>query len=174
MSTVLGIACAGGVVIAGDRVVARAGRVRSRSRRHVHDLGAVGVGVVCDDVEGFVDRLDADVRSYRTERGPLGIDALARLAGDRAADFDATVLVTAPDDDDRPALRAVDPDGGVTAERVAAIGSGAALALGSLEAGHDPTAALDDADGLARRTLAAVAERDPGTGGPIDTYRLPA
>ncbi|WP_251342302.1 hypothetical protein [Haloplanus halophilus] len=174
MSTVVGVACAGGVVLAGDRLVVADGRVRSRSRRHVLDFGSVGAAVVCGDVEGFVDRLDADVRSYRTERGDLRVDAFARLAADAADAFGASVLVAARDADGTPALRSVAPDGSVTEDRLAAFGSGAAVALGGLEAGHDPEASLDDAAALAGDAIAAAAERDAGTGADVDTYRLSA
>jgi proteasome beta subunit len=172
MSTVVGIACAGGVVLAGDRVVASAGRVRSRSRRHVHDLDGAGVGVVCDDVSGFVARLEGDVRSYRTERGRLALDTLARLAAERVPAFGATALVTAPVDD-RPGLRSIDAGGGVTDEPFATIGSGAGVALGSLEAGYDAVATLDDAEALAREAFETTAARDAGTGTLEDVYRLP-
>jgi len=173
MSTVVGVACPAGVVLAGDRVVASGGRIRSRSRRHVLDFDRVGAAVVCGDVPAVADRLDAEIRSYRTERGRLRIDAAARLVADVATDFDASVLVTAPDDAGVPHLRSIDPGGGVTGESLAALGSGAALALGVLEAGHDP-GSLDDAAALARDAIAAAAERDPGTGTDVDIYRLPA
>jgi len=171
MSTVLGVSCAGGAVLAGDRVATADGHVRSRSRRHVYDFGSVGAAVV-GDVDGFAARLESDVRAYRTERGTLDIEPFARLASDLTDAFDAAVLLAAPDDD-RPALRAVAVDGGVTDDDVAAFGSGAAVALGALEAGHDSDATLDDAETLCREALAAAAERDAGTGATVDVYRLP-
>jgi proteasome beta subunit len=174
MSTVLAVSCAGGVVLAGDRVVASGGHVRSRSRRHIFDFGRVGAGVVGADVDGFADRLESEIRTYRTERGDLDIEPFARMASDLAAEFDAAVLVAARDGDGRPALRAVSPDGGVTADDVAAFGSGASVALGALEAGHDPDATLDEASALARDALSAAAERDAGTGSEYDRYRLSA
>ena len=174
MSTVLGVSCAGGVVLVGDRVVANGGHVRSRSRRHVFDFGRVGVGVVGADVDGFVDRLEGELRTYRTERGDLDIEPFARVASDLAPEFDAAVLLAARDADGRPALRAVATDGGVTADDVAAFGSGASVALGALEAGHDPDATLDEAAALAHDALSAAAERDAGTGIELDSYRLSA
>jgi proteasome beta subunit len=173
MSTVLGVTCAGGVVLAGDRVVATGGQVRSRSRRHVFDLGRAGVAVVGADVDRFADRLDGEVRAYRTERGSLGIDPFARLASDLAAAFDVSAVLAAPDDGG-VGLRAVTPDGGVTTDEMSAFGSGASVALGVLEAGHDPDATLDAVTTLVRDALSTAAERDAGTGTEIDSYRLPA
>ena len=172
MSTVIGVTSAGGVAIVGDRVVASGGHVRSRSRQHVFDAGRVGFAVVAADVGGVADRLSSEIRAYRTERGDLDIDPLARMASDLAAEFDATLLLAARDDDGRPALRAVAADGGVTADDVAAFGSGASVALGVLEAGHDPDATLDEAATLGRDALSAAAERDAGTGTDLDSYRL--
>ena len=173
MSTVLGVACAGGVVLAGDRVAVSQGQVRSRSRRHVFDFGRVGAAVMAADVDGFADRLAGDVRAYRTERGDLGIDPFTRLASDLADEFDASTVLAAPGDDG-PCLRGVTADGGVTTDDVAAFGSGASVALGALEAGHDPDATLDETTALARDALSAAAERDAGTGTEFDVYRLPA
>ncbi|WP_049937516.1 Ntn hydrolase family protein [Haloplanus natans] len=172
MSTVLGVACAGGVVLAGDRVAVYRGQVRSRSRRHVFDFGRAGAAVVAADVDGFADRLAGDVRAYRTERGDLGIDPFTRLASDLADEFDASVVLAAADGG--PCLRAVTANGGVATDDVAAFGSGTSVVLGALEAGHDPDATLDEATTLARDALSAAAERDAGTGTEFDVYRLPA
>jgi len=173
MSTVLGVTCAGGVVLAGDRVAVTGGRVRSRSRRHVFDFGGVGAAVVGGDVDGFADRLESEVRTYRTECGDLDLDPFVRMASDLAAEFDASALLAARDDG-RPALRAITVGGGVTGDDVAAFGSGASVVLGALEAGHDSDATLDEATTLVRDALSAAAERDAGTGGDIDVYRLSA
>jgi proteasome beta subunit len=174
MSTVVGVACAGGVVLVADRLVVSDGRVRSRSHRHVFDLGAVGAAAAGAPgaVDGFADRLDAAVREYRTERGRIGPEPLSRVAADLAAEFGVSALVTARDGGGHPRLRSLSPAGGITDEDVAAAGSGASVALGVLESGHDPGASLDAAATLAREALAAAAERDAGTGPEIDVYRL--
>lgn len=172
MSTVLGVACADGVVLAGDRIAVTDGHVRSRSRQHVFDFDGVGTAVVGTDVDGFADHLDGELRAYRTERGTIRIDPVARLASDLAAEFGVSAVVAARDDDDQPQLRSVTSDGGVTDDDLVAFGSGAAVALGTLEASHDPEATLDDAAALAREALSAAAERDAGTGDEHDLYRL--
>ncbi|WP_435067782.1 hypothetical protein [Haloplanus sp. C73] len=173
MSTILGLSVAGGVALAGDRVVTSGGHVRG-TRTHVFDFDTLGVAAVGDDVDGFVDRLENEIRSYRTERGPVRIIPFARMASDLAAEFDVSALVAAPDESGDPCLRSVAADGSVTDDAVAAFGSGTSLALGALEAGHDPDATLDAAVTLARDALASAAERDPGTGDDVDVYRLSA
>jgi proteasome beta subunit len=173
MSTVLGVASAGGVVLAGDRVAVADGYVRSRDRQHVFDFGRVGAAVVGADVDGFADRLESDVRAYRTERGDVRIEPLARMASDLAVEFDVSSVV-AGRDDGVPNLRAVAADGSLTDDDVSAFGSGASVALGVLDAGYDAAATLDEATTLARDALAAAAERHPGTGTDLDLYRLSA
>jgi proteasome beta subunit len=174
MSTVVGLACADGVVLAGDRVAVTDGQVRSRTRQHVFEFEDVGAAVVGSDVDGFVARLDGEVRTYRTGRGTVRIDPFARMASDLAAEFDVEGVLAGRDDDDRPRLRSLGTDGGVTDDDVAAFGSGASVALGALEADRDPDATLDVAETLARDALSAAAERDAGTGDEFDTFRLPA
>jgi proteasome beta subunit len=137
----------------------------------VFDFGPVGAAVVGADVDGFADRLEGDVRAYRTERGDVRIDPLARMASDLAVEFDVSGVVAA---DDGPHLRAVTADGSLTDDDVSAFGSGASVALGALEAGYDAAATLDEATTLVRGALTAAAERDPGTGTDLDLYRLSA
>ncbi|SEA23341.1 proteasome beta subunit [Haloplanus vescus] len=173
MSTVLGLACVDGVVLAGDRLHATDGHVRG-TRRHVFEFDSVGVAAVGDDVDGFVDRLEAECRSYRTDRGAVRIVPFARMASDLAAEFGVSALVAAPDEAGTPRLRAVASDGSVTDDDVAAFGSGASLALGALEASHDPESTLDAAVTLARDALDSAATRDAGTGDEVDLLRLPA
>jgi proteasome beta subunit len=174
MGTVVGVTCADGVVIVGDRVVTRGSRIRSRSHPHVFDFRAVGVAAVGDvsGVDEFADRLDGGIRRYRTERGAVGIDPLARLAADLAAEFGVSALAAARDDAGQPCLRSLDAEGGVTGDELVAHGSGASVALGALEAAHDPDAGLTAAETSARDALVATAERDPGTGTELDVYRL--
>jgi proteasome beta subunit len=174
MSTVIGVACTDGVLLAGDRVVAADGRIRSRERRHVFDFGSVGVAAVGRDVDGFADRLDADLRSYRMDRGTVGIGPLSRIAADLAAEFDAAGVLAARDDHGRPRLRSVGEDGSLTDDALAAFGDGAPVVLGALEAGYDPDASLDAVATLVDDAFAAAAERDGGTGTELDRYRLSA
>jgi len=174
MGTVLGVSCAGGVVLAGDRVAAVDGHVRSRSRQYVFEFGRVGVAVVGADVDAFADRLDGAIRTYRTERGELRADPLTRMASDLAAEFGVSGVVAGYDDAGAPTPRSIAADGRSTDDALAAFGSGASVALGALEAGYDPDAEIDAAETLARDALRAAAERDAGTGTDVDTHRLPA
>ena len=169
MATIVGIECADGVLLAGDRTLATDGTIRSTDKRHVFDFGAVGAAGAVDT---FSRELEAEIRQYRTERSePVRVDPLARMASSLSSRTGAEAIVAAPDADGAPRLRVVYDDGSVVDDDRGALGSGAALALGQLDAAGDLT--LADAADLVEDLFAAVAERDPGTGTDVDVYRLP-
>jgi proteasome beta subunit len=172
MATIVGIECVDGVLLAGDRTLATDGTIRSTDKRHVFDHGAVGAAAVGEAgaLDTFSRELESDVRRYRTERSvPVRIDPLARMASSLSARTGAEALVAAPDADGTPRLRVVYADGSVVDDDRGALGSGAALALGQLDAAGELT--LADAADLVDDLFAAVAERDPATGTDVDVYR---
>ena len=174
MSTVLGIECAGGTVLAGDRTRAEGGTVTSKRVRHVFDFGDAGVAAVGNDVDAFARQLESELDAYRTERDEeIRIDPLERIAADVLGDVSRLdgAIVSARDEDGRARLREIGPRGEATPQERVAVGSGAQLAYGQLEAA-DLDVGLDAAASLARDILATVAERDGGTGGEIDLWRL--
>jgi proteasome beta subunit len=172
MSTIVGIRCRDGVVLAGDRLLVRNGRVESRNRQHVFDLdGGVGAAAIGSDVDRFVDRLESELRSYRLERGAVSLAAVERLAGEIADETGHEAIVAAPDDEGAT-VRGVYADGATLADPPAALGSGASLALGGLEAADPSTMSLSDAESFVRDLFESVAERDPGTGAGTDVWTL--
>ena len=190
MATIVGVRCRDGVVLAGDRLRVRDGRVESRNRQHVFDFDldgdAVGGAAVGPDVGRFADRLGSELRSYRLERGPVPLAAVERIGSDVASETGSEAIVAARDrdrdhdeDEDgdgngngRAALRAVYPDGSTLSDSPAVFGSGASLALGQLEAADLDAMSVDDCESFLRETFGAVAERDPGTGEAVDVWTL--
>jgi proteasome beta subunit len=175
MATIVGIECADGVLLAGDRTLTTDGTVRSTDKRHVFDYGAVGAAAAGEAgaLDTFSRELAAEIREYRTERSvPVRIDPLARMASSLSASTGTEALVAAPDAGGAPRLRVVYADGSVVDDDRGALGSGAALALGQLDAAGEVT--LAGAADLVDDLFAAVAERDPGTGTDVDVYRLAA
>jgi proteasome beta subunit len=172
MATIVGVRCRDGVVVAGDRVLVRDGRIASRSRQHVFDLDDVGVAAVGSDVDRFVDRLDGDLRSYRLERGSVSFEALERLASDIASETATTAVVSTYDESGEVALRSLAPDGSTLSDPPMALGSGASLALGQLEAADLDSLSVSEGESFARDLFESVAERDPGTGDEIDCWTL--
>lgn len=174
MSTIIGIECADGAVLAGDTADVSGGSVRSTSKERVFDLGDYGAAAVgaSGSIDAFERRLDTERRQYETEQaGELTVETLARRAADVADDEGVDVLVCARDEDGTARIRAVARDGGVTDDPYAAFGTGAPMAMGQLETA-DRDVDLDEAEALVREILSAVEARDAETDGDVDVYRL--
>lgn len=171
VATIVAVDCSDGVLLAGDRVVVRGGRVVG-SRRHVFafdDSGAgIGAAAVGEDPNDFHRRLDVALREYASERGEPTVDAVARMAADVAAEPGVEVLVAARDGSGTARVRSVSE--GVHEERTAAFGSGASTVGGHLEAIGEVD--LDVAGSEVRAAFQAAAARDPGTGEELDVWRL--
>ena len=178
MATIVGVRCRDGIVLAGDRLQVRDGRVESRNRQHVFDFDldgdAVGGAAVGSDVDRFADRFGGELRSYRLERGPVPLAAVERIGSDVASETEHEAIVAARDHDEdgRAALRALYPDGSTLSDSPAVFGSGPSLALGQLEAADLDAMSVDDGGSFLQETFGAVAERDPGTGEEVDVWTL--
>lgn len=173
MSTIAALRCRDGVVVAGDRLVVRDGRVESRNRRHVLDVASdVGAAAVGRDVTRFADRLTGELRTYRFEREAVSLEALERVASDVGRDTGVEALVAARDADGRAALRAVSADGSTLSDSPMAFGSGTPFVLGALEAVDAASTSLPAAETFVREAFDSAAERDPGTGSEVDVWTL--
>ena len=173
MSTIAGVECAGGAVLAADRTVARGGSVASREKERTFDLDGCGAVALGDDVDAFGRELENEVRSYTTDRGDeMRMTPFASVASDLAESHGVEAILAARDGDGVARIRAVDASGGVVEDPVAARGSGAAFALGQLEGLDAADLSLDEAVTEVTGLFAAVAERDAETGDEIDVYSL--
>ncbi|WP_152042917.1 20S proteasome subunit A/B [Salinigranum salinum] len=181
MATIVGLRCRDGVVLAGDRVLVRDGRIESRNRRHVFDFDDVGAAAVGSDVDRFADRLAGELRSYRLDRGSVSVAVLERLASELASGTGMEAVVAGRDRDDegerengtgRAALRGVYADGSTLGDPPMALGSGASLALGQLEAADLDSMSVAEAETFVHDLFETVAERDPGTGAETDVWTL--
>lgn len=174
MGTVVAIETTGGAAIAGDRLATRGGTVTSGSAERVFDLDAVGAGAVGEegDVDAFRRRLDAELRSERMERHrEIDVEVLARIAAEIAGDVGVEAVVATRDEEGVARIRQIGPDGSVLPGPVVALGSGAPIALGRLEAA-DRDRDLDATEELVRETVETVAERDADTGEVVDRWSL--
>lgn len=173
MGTAIGFECAGGAVLAADRVVTRGGSVLSRSTQKLFPFDTVGTAGVGnrDGLDRFEREFDAEIRSYRTKRGDLTGDAVIGMASRVAAEAGIDVLVVARETGEAH-LHTIGADGSALGEAYDAIGTGAQLALGQLES-LDRDIALSTAASTAEEVLATVSKRDPATGEDADIWQLP-
>ena len=172
MSTIVGVECASGALLAADTALVRDERIQSTSKRRVFDFDDCGAAAAGDDVDEFGRRLDAEIREYRTANDePPSLDRLARIAASIAEETGVEAVVAARDGEGVARVRTIGRDGGVVDDPYAARGTGAESALGQLEAA-DLDVDLDAAEATVRDVLSAVAERDPETDGDVDVFRI--
>lgn len=169
----MGVAADGGAVLGADRLTTEGETVTGESFRRLAVLDGAGAVAVGDpgSVEAFHRRVEREVRDHRTREGETpGVERLARVAADAAAETGVEAIVAARGDAGA-VVRAVAPDGAVLEDRVVAFGTGAAVALGRLE-GVAGDADLDVAEEAVRAALSRAADRDAGTGADVDVWRL--
>jgi len=170
MPTVIAFEAAEGVVVAADRAVIRDNTVASTSAERVLDFEDCG-GAVVDDPKTVRRELDAKLRSYCTEHGQSPtIEPFTRMVEAVAGDVGTDAAVAARDSDGTAELRAVYADGSVLTDPPLALGTGAELAIGRLEASRPSD--LEEAAAFAEDVLAGVAERDTRTGEEHDVWTL--
>lgn len=174
MGTVLAVEGRDGVVIAGDSRDVDDGTVTSERVQRVFDLDGVGAGVVGEvsDIQEFRRQLDAELRSRRLEPGDaVDIDEVARIAARQARRASVDAVVASREAAGHARLREVGSDGRVLSDSPVALGSGAAVALGRLEA-IDLDAGVDEVASSVRDVVATTMERDTDTGGEVDVWTL--
>jgi len=176
MGTVVAIETQGGVAVAGDSRVVDDGTVTNRTIERVFrvDSGIAGVAGSAGDVQAFRRSLDAELARERLDGGDdADVTALAHAAARHAADAGVDVAVAGRDADGVARLREVRADGSVLDATSVALGSGAEIAYGRLEA-VDPDRGVDDLGSTVRGIVEAVIERDTDSGGEVDVQTLGA
>lgn len=174
MGTVVAIAAADGVAIAGDTRRVDGQSVTSTHFGTVFDFQSVGAGVVgeASDIQTFGRRLESEVTNWRLERdSEVEIDALARIAARLARETEVEAAVGARAAGGIARLRKVGIDGHIFEASEVALGSGAEIALGILET-TDPDSRGTDVGATAREVIELVMERDVATGDSVDIFSL--
>lgn len=175
MGTVIAIETRDGVVLAADTLAVDEGDVTSKRARRLFEFEGAVAGAVGDqgDVDKFGRRVEAELRQLDVEAGrELGLTNFGQIAADIAENLGVHALVAAHDGEGRAAFVQVAPDGRTVSAEKAAIGSGSSVALGRLE-DADVGPELSDAADVARAAVSAAQDRDPETGGEIETVELP-
>jgi proteasome beta subunit len=170
MPTVIGFETEGGAVIAADRLVVDDDTVSSKNADRIADFGDCGGAAVADPGQ-FRRELDGERRQYGADHDTdPGIEAFARMATNVAAAVGTDAAIAARDEDGRARVRAVYADGSVIDDSPVALGTGAELAFGRLEAGVPED--LNEAEAFAREVIEGVGERDTRTGDEADVWTL--
>ena len=177
----MGVKAGDGVALATDRRMAYGTFIMSRNARKVFRIndriGIVFAGLY-GDISGLVRILRADLRSYELTTGnPITTFMTAKrlsliMYSYKMLPFIVETIVAGLDPDGTPRLYVLDSLGSITEEPYAAVGTGATIAYGYLEANYREDLSGDEALQIAVNAVKTAIVRDAGTGDGIDALLI--
>jgi len=175
-ATTVGLVCDKGVVLAAEKRVSYGFYVMSRAGKKVFKItdriGAACAGMVAD-MQILVRELEAHARLYLYEVGrPMSVRAAAKLMSNilfaqRLFPL-LTQTIVGGMDDEGPVLYVLDPLGSLVPDKYAAVGSGAEIALGVLEADYRDGLSVGEGRELALKAIKSAISRDAISGDGVD------
>lgn len=175
-ATTVGLVCKDGVVLASEKRVSWGHLVMSRSGKKVFKLapniGLAFAGLV-SDMQALTREASAYTALYRLENNrPIPVRALAKLIANilferRLFPLLMETLVGGLDEEG-PAVYSLDPLGSVIPDKFVSVGSGAAIAMGLLEANYRDGLTLEEGAALALQAIKSAAARDAVSGDGVD------
>ena len=181
-ATTVGLVCADGVILAAEKRVSLGYYVLSRAGKKVFKItdriGAACAGMVAD-MQILVRRVGAYARLYELEvKRPISVRAAAKLMSNLLFEQRLSPLLTQTIvggvDDEGPALYVLDPLGSVIPDKFAAVGSGAEIAMGVLEADYKDGLPVAEGRELALRAIKSAISRDAISGDGVDMLVITA
>ena len=130
------------------------------------------------DISGLIRFLNADIKSYVMT---TGVEPTVRMVAKRLSlimysykmlPFWVETIVAGLDPDGKAKLYVLDSLGSITEEPYAAVGSGATIALGYLEANYKDDMKLEEAIRIAENAVKTAIIRDAGSGDGIDLLSI--
>ncbi len=174
MTTIIGIKCADGVVLASDRRASKGGMIGSKACKKIYpidDNKAIAIAGQLSDANYLINLVKAEAKLMEFSRGfPLTVKEIAKLlsnmlyTGMRSYLPYITEMLVAGIDQTGPNVYETDISGAVTDEKFTSSGSGSPIALGVLESMYKDGLATDEAAVIAEKAVKAAMERDPGSG----------
>lgn len=170
------------VVLATDTRATAGFFIAHRKVKKIHKIAdhiALTIAGRVADAQSMIDILRANARYYEVVWGrPIDVKTLASLAsnlmfGYRFFPYQAQLLVGGVDGAG-PHILSIDPLGSATEEQFVATGSGSPVALGVLENEYRRDMPLDEAIGVAFKSVASAIRRDIGSGDSIEVAYISA
>lgn len=175
-ATTVGIKCEDGVVLASEKRVAYGFTVTSKAGRKVFkatpNIGIACAGVIAD-MQAIARWLAAEANLYElSQNRPIPVRSAAKLLanilfGQRWMPLLSETLIGGIDSEGNH-LFVLDPIGSLIKDDYAALGSGAPIAIGIIEAGYRKGMSVQEGKELAIKAIKAAAERDALSGDGID------
>ena len=175
-ATTIGLVCSDGVILASEKRVSYGYMVMSRVGKKVFRLtdriGAACAGLV-SDMQILVREVEAYANLFRMDAGrPMPVRSAAKvmsnlLFGRRLVPL-ITQTIVGGMDDEGPSIYVLDVLGSVIPDKFAAVGSGAAIAVGVLEQEYKDGIGTSEAKDLVIRAIKSAISRDVMSGDGVD------
>ena len=174
-ATVVGISYSAGVLLAAEKRVSFGNFVVNKSIKKTFPVtkyvGAACAGMVAD-MQVLVRQVEAlaKIRKLETRRNvpPNSVAKLMSVIMFERRYFPLLTQVIVGGIDSKPEIYTLDPLGSVLPDEYAAVGTGAEMALGVMDADYKPAMTEEKARELAVRAIKSAIQRDAASGDGID------
>jgi len=181
-ATAIGIVFSGGVILASERRMSYGTFVMSKSAKKLFKI-TEKIGVACAGIMSDMQLLAKEATYYANmfrfdNNRDITAHALAKLLSNLLFSNRMFPLITQTlvggYDVDKPGVYVLDPVGSVIQDDYAAVGTGAELCLGVLEASFKQNMEYEQSKELVLKALRAAVERDSGSGNGFDIMAITA
>lgn len=179
-ATTIGLVCKDGVVLASERRVAWGTFVLSKAGKKVFKI-ADRIGVACaglmSDMQVIAHTMEAQAALYSLDmRRSMPVKAAAKLLSNilferRAMPLFAQTIIAGVDDSG-PRMFILDLLGSLIEDKYAAVGSGAQVAIGVLEAEYKDGITVEQGKEIVIRAIKSAVERDAASGNGVDILAI--
>lgn len=178
-ATAVGISYNGGVVLAAEKRISFGNFVVNKNIKKTFPVtdrvGAACAGMVAD-MQVLVRQVGAlaKIRKLETRRNvpPNSVAKLMSVIMFERRYFPLLTQVIVGGIENKPEIYTLDPLGSVLPDEYAAVGTGAELALGVMDAEYKPNMSEEKARDLAVRAIKSAIQRDAASGDGIDVLFL--
>jgi len=181
-ATTIGVACKEGGVLASEKRVSHGYMVLSRAGKKVFkitpNIGAACAGLI-SDMQALSREAAAYANLFKLEyHRPISVRAAAKLFSNLLFQRGLRPLLTQTlvggVDEEGPALYALDALGSLLKDVFIAVGSGAEIAIGVLEAEYREDMTLEEAKELVLKAISSAVKRDAMSGDGVDLLLISA
>jgi len=179
-ATAIGLVFTEGVILASERRMSYGTFVMSKTAKKLFKI-TDKIGVACAGIMSDMQLLAREASYYANifrfnNNRDITAHALAKLLSNllfssRMFPLLAQTLVGGYDVD-KPGVYVLDPVGSVIQDEYAAVGTGAEICLGVLEASFKPNMDYEQSKDLVMKALRAAVERDSGSGNGFDIMAI--
>jgi len=175
-ATTIGIVCQNGVILASEKRISYGYMIVSKLGKKVFKLtdniGAACAGIVAD-MQILARQIGAYAKLYELDhRRSAPVKAMAKtlsnLLFQRRYFPYITQTIVGGVDDEGYNIYILDPIGSVIPDKYAAVGTGAVIAIGVLEAGYNDSMNVEEGRELVMRAMKSALARDAVSGNGID------